>query len=325
MSVLLETNKGNIVIDLFYGQAPNECFNFIKLCKLKYYHYSPFIEVQKDFICQCGNPQFPQKSKLDSIYDVLSSKNLAYTNTLSNSGLKNDKVGLVSLIRLGSQKFSSEFIITLTNDKNKLESLNYRTSVFGMITEGFGTINKINKSFLDEYNRPLKDIRILHTYILVDPFPDPVDSHFKIPTRDPFPTKQQIDSFQFMLDEEEDGNQINKLQLKADTQALTLEILHEIPSAKIKPSERVLFICKLNSITEEKDLELIFSRFGDVVSVDIVRDHETGASLCYGFIEFKHPQSVEKAYLRMDGAAIDGRIIHVDFSQSTKRTQRYNK
>ena len=325
MSVLLETNLGNIVIDLYYERCSNECFNFIKLCKSKYYYYSPFINVQKDFICQCGNPQYPQKPKFSNIYDILSKDNCVYSNSCSNSKLKNNQVGLISLIREGPQGFSSEFIITLTNDPKRLESLENRTSVFGSIAEGYGTINKINKSLLDEHNRPLKDIRILHTYVLVDPFPDPIDVNFRIPQQEPLPTKEQIDSFQFMLDEESDATSEDQYQLKSDAQALTLEILHQIPSARIKPSEKVLFICKLNPITEESDLQHIFSRFGDVISVDIIRDRGTGASLCYGFIQFGDAESVERAYLKMDGAAIDGRVIHVDFSQSIKRTRQYRR
>ena len=33
----------------------------------------------------------------------------------------------------------------------------------------------------------------------------------------------------------------------------------------------MLFICKLNPVTTEEDLEIIFSRFGNVTSCDIIR------------------------------------------------------
>ena len=51
MSVLLETSKGEIVIDLFIDKAPNACFNFIKMCEMKFYNDALFPFVQKDFIC----------------------------------------------------------------------------------------------------------------------------------------------------------------------------------------------------------------------------------------------------------------------------------
>ena len=54
---------------------------------------------------------------------------------------------------------------------------------------------------------------------------------------------------------------------KAKTQAVTLELVGELPDASIKPPENKLFICKLNPITQERDLEIIFSRFGPIKSV----------------------------------------------------------
>ena len=45
--------------------------------------------------------------------------------------------------------------------------------VFGKITSGFETLTCIAKASVDAKNRPNKDIRIRHTYILTDPFDDP--------------------------------------------------------------------------------------------------------------------------------------------------------
>jgi peptidyl-prolyl cis-trans isomerase-like 4 len=55
--------------------------------------------------------------------------------------------------------------------------------------------------------------------------------------------------------------------------------LGDIPDAEAKPPENILFVCKLNPITEEKDLEIIFSKFGAIKNCDIVRDWKTGTSL----------------------------------------------
>jgi RNA recognition motif-containing protein len=66
-------------------------------------------------------------------------------------------------------------------------------------------------------------------------------------------------------------------------------------------------------------LGLLFSQFGTVVGCEIIRDHLTGDSLCFGFIEFEDRKSCERAYLKMDNALIDDRRVHVDFSQSTSK------
>lgn len=47
----------------------------------------------------------------------------------------------------------------------------------------------------------------------------------------------------------------------------------------------MLFVCKLNPITTDEDLEIIFSRFGNA-KAEIVRDAVTGDSLNYAFVEF---------------------------------------
>jgi peptidyl-prolyl cis-trans isomerase-like 4 len=91
--------------------------------------------------------------------------------------------------------------------------------------------------------------------------------------------------------------------------------------ADIKPPENVLFVCKLNPITNDEDLETIFSRFGDILSCEIVRDKKTSESLCYAFIEYDNEEDAEQAYLKMDNVLIDDRRIHVDFSQSVAKAK----
>lgn len=38
----------------------------------------------------------------------------------------------------------------------------------------------------------------------------------------------------------------------------------DLPDAEVKPPENVLFVCKLNPVTTDEDLEIIFSRFGAI-------------------------------------------------------------
>jgi peptidyl-prolyl cis-trans isomerase-like 4 len=72
------------------------------------------------------------------------------------------------------------------------------------------------------------------------------------------------------------------------------------------------------TITDE-DLELIFSRFGTILSCEVIRDKRTGDSLQYAFIEYAEQTSCEQAYFKMQGVLIDDHRIHVDFSQSVSK------
>ena len=51
------------------------------------------------------------------------------------------------------------------------------------------------------------------------------------------------------------------------------------------PPENVLFVCKLNPVTGDEDLELIFSQFGLIMSCQVIRDKRTGDSLQHAFIK----------------------------------------
>ena len=106
---------------------------------------------------------------------------------------------------------------------------------------------------------------------------------------------------------------------QAKSRAIILEMVGDLPDADVAPPDNVLFVCKLNSVTKEEDLEVIFSRFGKVVDCEVIRDSKTDESLQYAFIEFEDPKNCEQAYFKMDNVLIDDRRIHVDFSQSVAK------
>jgi len=113
----------------------------------------------------------------------------------------------------------------------------------------------------------------LHTIVLDDPFETPQE--LKIPTRSPSPVKKgQTERLEYDEKVQQDNEDLIKQakRLEAKKRAVVLEILNDIPDADVKPPDNVLFICKLNPVTQEQDLELIFSRFGLIKNVDIVRD-----------------------------------------------------
>lgn len=64
---------------------------------------------------------------------------------------------------------------------------------------------------------------------------------------------------------------------------------------------------------------MIFSRFGTILSCEVIRDKRTGDSLQYAFIEYADQASCEQAYFKMQGVLIDDHRIHVDFSQSVSK------
>ncbi|KAL9620464.1 MAG: hypothetical protein Q9160_005049 [Pyrenula sp. 1 TL-2023] len=327
MSVLLETSLGDIVIDLFVDKAPRLCENFLKLCKLKYYNFSPVHSVQKNFSFQTGDPLGPDSKESDggsSVWGLLQGQKTFTVPT--DPKMKHVERGTVSMVTVPSsldedhRDIGSQFIITLGEN---LDYLDGKAAIFGLVVEGFDTLEKVNEAFIDVEGRPLKDIRIRHTSILDDPYDDPPG--LREPSQSPLPSKAQLATVMIADDEELDENAdeaaVEKLrrEREARAQALTLEVVGDLPFAEVKPPENVLFVCKLNPITQDEDLNLIFSRFGKILSCEVIRDVKTGDSLHYAFIEFENQKDCEQAYSKMEGVLIDDHRIHVDFSQSVSR------
>ncbi|KAL6424072.1 hypothetical protein ACFW04_009755 [Cataglyphis niger] len=323
MAVVIETTIGDFTVDLYIDERPQSktTRNFLKLCKLKYYNWNLFHSVQTNFIAQTGDPTGTGKGG-ESVYGIVLGEKARYYEAERMPKIKHNRIGLLSMVNCGNNMLGSQFFITLGSE---LQSLDNEHCVFGEITEGLEIILKFNEAICDGDQRPYQDIRISHTVILEDPFDDPVG--LVIPDRSPEPTKEALMSDRIGADEAIDDTggmtmeemiEIQKIK-EAKARATILEIVGDIPDADIAPPENVLFVCKLNPVTTDDDLEIIFSRFGKIVGCEVIRDHQTGDSLQYAFIEFADRKSCEDAYFKMDNVLIDDRRIHVDFSQSVAK------
>ncbi|XP_029449927.1 peptidyl-prolyl cis-trans isomerase-like 4 [Rhinatrema bivittatum] len=323
MAVLLETTLGDLVIDLYTEERPRACLNFLKLCKIKYYNYCLIHNVQRDFIIQTGDPLGTGRGG-ESVFCKLYGDQARFFEAEKVPRIKHKKQGTVSMVNNGNDQHGSQFLITTGENLDYLDGVH---TVFGEVTEGMDVLKKINETFVDKEFVPYQDIRINHTVILDDPYDDPSD--LPVPDKSPEPTKEQLDSGRIGADEEIDdskGRSAEEMdeilaEKESKTQAVLLEMVGDLPDADIKPPENVLFVCKLNPVTTDEDLEIIFSRFGSIKSCEIIRDWKTGESLCYAFIEFDKEEDCEKAYFKMDNVLIDDRRIHVDFSQSVAKVK----
>ncbi|CAK7355464.1 unnamed protein product [Dovyalis caffra] len=291
---------------------------------IKYYNGCLFHTVQKDFTAQTGDLTGTGAGG-DSVYKFLYGDQARFFSDEIHLDLKHSKTGTVAMASAGENLNASQFYFTLRDD---LDYLDGKHTVFGEVAEGLETLARINEAYVDEKNRPFKNIRIKHTYILDDPFDDPSQLAELIPEASPEgKPKDEVDDEVRLeddwvpMDEQLGAAEIEEVlrSKEAHSSAVVLESIGDIPEAEIKPPDNVLFVCKLNPVTEDEDLHTIFSRFGTVISADIIRDYKTGDSLCYAFIEFETREACEQAYFKMDNALIDDRRIHVDFSQSVAK------
>lgn len=238
------------------------------------------------------------------------------------------KKGLVGTANVGPNMNTSDFFITLTDQH--LKALDDKHTIFGEVAEGHEILEKLNRVHVNDENRPLANVRILHTHVLEDPFADP---EFYVYPESPEAIYEGIDkpdydmNLEVNITDAKDAKELDELkkQKRSRVIAHNLTLLEDRPDPDLKPPENVLFVCKLNPVTTERDLELIFSRFGAIKRCDVIRDWKTGQSLMYAFMEFETKMSCEEAYFKMENALIDERRIHVDFSQSVAKFWNKNR
>lgn len=216
--------------------------------------------MQRNFSFQTGDPLGPDSKESDggqSIWGLLNGPSQRTYPAEFPPKLKHAERGTVSMATAPGTKdpeervAASQFLITLDDN---LDHLDGKAAIFGRVVEGFDVLEKINEAFIDDKGRPLKDIRIRHTVVLDDPFDDP--KGLVEPPESPVPSKSQLATVRIAddeeFDEEVDEEALERLrrEREARAQATTLELIGDLPFAEVKPPENVLFVCKLNPVTQ---------------------------------------------------------------------------
>ncbi len=73
-----------------------------------------------------------------------------------------------------------------------------------------------------------------------------------------------------------------------------------------------LYVGNLSYGTTKETLERAFSAHGEVVSVNIITDRQTGRPKGFAFVEMGSPEEGEAAKNALNGTNLDGRTINVD-------------
>lgn len=343
MSVLLETSLGDIVVDVLLSSAPAPSLNFIKLCKIKYFNDCEFFRIESGFVARTGDPNNDGTGGM-SIYSQCEPAGPMLLAGGSHIALTHARKGTVSFAASntrtadGSFTYASQFFITLADGLEYLDEDGH--TVFGVVAEGMSVVDRLGRTPVDSAHRPFRVIRVRHTIVLDDPFADPPGMPLLV--QSPEPT-QTVPHDRLASDDDDEDNDVGadsnthpsakvngksaehiarleaeQADREARSRAEVLEMVGDIGDANLKPPDNVLFVCKLHPVTDAEGLQIIFSRFGEC-HAEVIKDRETGESLCYAFIEFETKQQCENAYFKMDNALIDDRSVRVDFSQSVSK------
>jgi RNA recognition motif-containing protein len=76
-----------------------------------------------------------------------------------------------------------------------------------------------------------------------------------------------------------------------------------------------IYVGNLSFNATEEDLQQAFSQYGEVSSVNIITDRETGRPRGFAFVEMPNNEEAGQAIEQLNGTEIDGRTITVNVAR----------
>jgi len=83
-----------------------------------------------------------------------------------------------------------------------------------------------------------------------------------------------------------------------------------------------IFVGSLPFKLEEADLKELFEAYGEVSSVKLINDRETGRSKGFGFVEMSDDEAAQTAITALNGSEVGGRTIAVSQAEERKPSDR---
>jgi cyclophilin family peptidyl-prolyl cis-trans isomerase len=129
--VLLKTNKGEILLELYEDEAPNTVANFVSLVEQKFYDGLKFHRVIEGFMAQGGDPKGTGSGGPG--YRIK-------CECVRKDHRKHAR-GVISMAHAGKDTGGSQFFITF----DKTPHLDGKHTVFGHVIKGMDVVDKLRK------------------------------------------------------------------------------------------------------------------------------------------------------------------------------------
>ncbi|PHH83438.1 hypothetical protein CDD83_2985 [Cordyceps sp. RAO-2017] len=163
----MDTNMGELTIELHTEMAPKAVWNFIKLAQKGYYEGVAFHRNIPGFMIQGGDPSGTGKGGC-SIWG----KNF---NDEFEGSQTHDARGIVSMANKGKNTNSSQFFITYKPTPH----LDRKHTIFGRLAGGGDVLDEMEVDPTDGCDRPLDKIFIKKVVVLIDPFEEFLKQRFE--------------------------------------------------------------------------------------------------------------------------------------------------
>ena len=137
----MHTNQGAITIELFDEDAPKTVDNFKKLAGKNFYDGVIFHRVIKDFMIQGGDPTGTGTGGPGYTFQDEFNKHKVVR-------------GALAMANAGPNTNGSQFFIVTTSEAPWLDG---KHTVFGKVTDGMDTVDKIEAQATGAQDKPLQD------------------------------------------------------------------------------------------------------------------------------------------------------------------------
>ena len=81
-----------------------------------------------------------------------------------------------------------------------------------------------------------------------------------------------------------------------------------------------IYVANLSFKVEDHELQELFGAYGEVTSAKIIKDHESGRSRGFGFVEMPDDMAATTAIEQLDGTDFSGRSLRI--SEARPRPER---
>ncbi len=174
----LETNLGDVTLELHTDTAPKAVWNFVKLAQKGYYKDVAFHRNIPNFMIQGGDPTGTGRGGtsiwgkyFDDEFDGPLTHNARGTGmplplAPSSTLLEANKKITVSMANKGKNTNSSQFFIAY----KAVPHLDRKHTIFGTVVSGLDVLAKMEDVPTDGSSRPLNKIVIRDVAVFVDPF-----------------------------------------------------------------------------------------------------------------------------------------------------------
>ena len=146
---VIETNFGNIVIQLYPDVAPGHVENFVKLAQDGFYDGTTFHRVIPDFMIQGGDPNSKDEDRSND-----GQGGPGFTINAEFSDVPH-KRGILSMARAQNPNSAGSQFFIVVKDSNFLDG---QYTVFGEVIEGMDVADKIVNVKRDGNDNPLEKV-----------------------------------------------------------------------------------------------------------------------------------------------------------------------